>query len=162
MLYLAGRGTMPECEAMSEDVLENGKAFDKFKKMVREQGGDTSYLDNTEKFKISDEHGEVLSEKDGYIYEENAHEFGKASVVLGAGRVKKSDTIDYGAGIKLERKPGDRVKKGDVIARVYASSTEKCREAMVIIGAAVKVCDKKTKPSKLIKARITENEIKKL
>ena len=74
----------------------------------------------------------IIEEKCGYIKELKAMEIGKASMILGAGRVKKEDNIDYGAGIRIIKKQGDFVNKGDIIAEIYYKN-EKTEEAEKII-----------------------------
>ena len=73
----------------------------------------------------------------------NAEKYGIAALVLGAGRSKKEDVIDYSAGILIAKKRGDKVQKGDVIATIYSSSPENFDEAEKIISENTVISDKK-------------------
>ena len=76
------------------EVIENGKAFEKFRELVIKQGGDVSYIDNPEKFEKAPIIMPVLSEEDGYVEELHAGKVGKAGLELGIGRKQKEDPID--------------------------------------------------------------------
>ena len=105
MIKLAGRGTniQENKEKMIENI-ENGKAFDKFLELIKNQGGDISYIKNTDKFEKAKYIVSVYSDEDGYISEVNAESIGKLACYLGAGRMKKEDKIDYSVGIVLNKK----------------------------------------------------------
>ncbi len=113
---------------LTEDALESGKAFEKFKEWISSQGGNKNWIENTDLFPKATYSFEVKAEKDGYISKMNAESIGIASVILGAGRETKEDTIDMSAGIVLNKKTGDKVMKGDTIATLY-SCNEKSFES---------------------------------
>ena len=120
MIKLAGLGD--DLEDNKNKMLENihnGKAFDKFAQMVKNQGGDISYLEDTEKFEKAKYVENVIADEDGYVQEINAEEIGKVACSLGAGRIKKEDNIDYSVGIILCKKVSEEVKKGDVYQQFY-------------------------------------------
>ncbi len=98
--------------------------------MVEAQGGDVSYLHDTGKFPVAPYNVEVLSEKSGYVHHVNAEAIGEISIILGAGREKKEDAIDYSAGITLVKKPGDFVEKGEPLAVLHTSRKERIDEAV--------------------------------
>lgn len=108
-----------------EEKISDGSAIEKFKEMVELQGGDSSYIDNTDKFKKSTIIKEITSEETGFVKSIEAIEIGIASRDLGAGRHKKGDVLDLSAGIYLHKKVGDFVEKGEKIATIY---TEKENE----------------------------------
>lgn len=109
---------------MTEDALISGKAFEKFKEWISSQGGNPLWVENTELFPKAKYSYEIKSEYDGYIVKTDAEKIGIASVILGAGRETKEDTIDMSAGIILNKKTGDWVQKGDTLATLYS-----CRES---------------------------------
>ena len=116
--------TIEDARTKVEAVLENGTAYEKFKEFITAQGGKAEQIENPEllpdaKFSLS-----VLSPFDGYICRMDAEKIGSASVILGAGREKKDDTIDFGAGIILRKKTGDKVKEGDILATLYTNKKE--------------------------------------
>ena len=142
MLFLAG--IEPDIENGKRrvwEVIENGTAFNKFKELVGRQGGDISYIDNPEKFEKAKYVIELYSEKDGYIEEINAEEIGRISVLLGAGRINKEDSIDYSVGIELNKKIGDRVSSGELLAKIYANDEQKGREAIERLSRNYKIAD---------------------
>ena len=131
MLFLAGKGNnLSECEEKIKNAIIGGEALKTFALSVRTQGGDESYVFNPEKLKISEKTYEIKAEKDGYIVRADAEGYGTAALILGAGRNKKDDNIDKGAGIVLLKKTGDKVKKGDIVARLYSSDENKFGEAV--------------------------------
>ena len=104
---------------LCEDALSSGKAFGKFKEWISAQGGNSQWVENPDLFPVAKFSKDILSQKDGYISGTDAESIGIASVMLGAGREKKDDTIDMSAGIIMHKKTGDFVKKGDSIATLY-------------------------------------------
>lgn len=136
MLSLVNSKDVEKCEKMIRLAIENGSALKKLKEAVSAQGGDTSYIDDTSKFIEASECVEYKSETDGYINKIDAQKIGRASVLLGAGREKKDDIIDFSAGIYLCKKTGDTVCKGETVARLYTNKKESADSALGIIRRA--------------------------
>ena len=107
--------------AMLKKVIADGSALGKLKDMVREQGGDVSYIEHPEKFELSKHIVEVKASKGGYIKRIVALEIGESAMRLGAGRETFDDIIDMSAGIVLSKKVGDQVNKGDVLCTVHTN-----------------------------------------
>lgn len=130
MIKLAGKGdNIEENKQKLLENIKNGKAYDKFIGLVKNQGGDISYIEDTEKFEKASIIKEVISNKEGNIQEINAKTIGEISCALGAGRQTKTDKIDLSVGIILNKKVGDYVKIGDIVATVYANDQEKANKA---------------------------------
>jgi pyrimidine-nucleoside phosphorylase len=110
--------------AMLNKAIADGSAFNKLKEMVRAQGGDVSYLDHPEKFPLSKHIVEIHAEKEGYVRRIEALEIGESAMRLGAGRETYDDVIDMSAGIVLNKKVGDAVKKGDILCVVHTNKEE--------------------------------------
>lgn len=125
MLFLAGKGSVEECRKLCEKALHDGSALETFAKMVRAQGGDDSVVYDTSKFKKAPYSHDVLAKESGYIYHVDTEGYGIASLLLGAGRNTKEESIDFSAGIMLAKKTGDRVEAGDVIATLFTSDEAK-------------------------------------
>jgi pyrimidine-nucleoside phosphorylase len=104
-----------------EEVIANGAAFKKFCQMVEAQDGDLSYILHPEKFEVSKNVIELVAEKEGYIKSIDALEIGESSMRLGGGRATIDDVIDMSAGILLNKKVGDFVRKGDKLCTVYTN-----------------------------------------
>ena len=118
-----------EAEDRVRTALTSGEAYKKFLEMVKAQGGDASLIESTDNFTKAKHRKEILSPADGYIMATDAEKIGSASVVLGAGRVTKDDTIDYTAGIILHKKTGDKVHKGEPIAELFTNDEDKLTSA---------------------------------
>lgn len=114
-------------EALIENI-NNGKAFEKFKEFVAAQGGDVSYIENPEKFDVCKNIVPVYSKEDGFVNRIDALAIGKASMRLGGGREKLDDIIDMAAGIVLNKKIGDKVAKGELLATLYTNKNEEIIE----------------------------------
>jgi pyrimidine-nucleoside phosphorylase len=123
MIKLAGKGdNIKENKNKILENIQNGKAYEKFIELVKNQGGDISYIENVEKFEKAKFIIPVYSEEEGYIKEINAQEIGRFACNLGAGRIKKEDNIDKTVGIVLNKKISDKVKKGDILAYIHSNS----------------------------------------
>ena len=107
-------------KALVENI-KNGKAFEKFKEFVKAQGGDVEYIDHPEKFPVSKNLIEIKSESEGYIKTIDALTIGLGSCHLGGGRIKITDVIDMSAGIILNKKGGDFVKKGELLCTLHTN-----------------------------------------
>ncbi len=117
--------SIEEGRAKLHEVINNGKAFEVFCKMVEMQEGDVSYILHPEKFEVSKNIIEIRAEDEGYVKSLNALEIGESSMRLGGGRATLEDVIDMSAGIVLHKKIGDDVKKGDILCTVYTNKSEK-------------------------------------
>ena len=154
MLEMAGKGTYEQCREMASDALYSGRALSKLKDMICAQGGDICALDKSlccDSEKVL----EFCADRGGYIQYMHADKLGKAAMVLGAGRQKKEECIDYNSGIILHKKIGDEVKKGDVIATLYTSDSKKGKDAIDILKNAIEFSDEKTYSKPLILAKVS-------
>ena len=123
MLLLAQKITnIKDGITLLSDLLQNGTAFQKFKDFVQSQGGDVNQVSHPELLPESPIIKEYLAKESGYITALDALEIGRASMLLGAGRETKLSKIDHGAGIKLHKKIGDFVEKGETLARLLTGS----------------------------------------
>ena len=140
-----------------EEKISDGSAIEKFKEMVELQGGDSSYIDDTDKFKKSTIIKEIISEETGFVKSIEAIEIGIASRDLGAGRHKKGDVLDLRAGIYLHKKVGDFVEKGEKIATIYTEKENEVEGAINRIKNAYAFSDNREE-YKLIIEEIDWNE----
>lgn len=143
MLYLAQIGTKEECMKKVKRVIADGSALEKLKLMVERQGGDGSYIENPDQFEKAIYQHEIIANNSGYIGKMNTEECGKAAVLLGAGREVKDDPIDMTAGIQFNKKTGDAVKQGDIVAIAYSSSKEKLQQGVQKISNIYDIVDKR-------------------
>ncbi len=146
-------GKNDDLEQNKKMILENiktGEAYNKFLELVQNQGGDIEYIKNPDKFEKAKYILPVISEKEGYVEELNAKAIGEISVILGAGRIKKEDSIDKSVGIILNRKISDGVQKGNILAYVHANDEQKGKEAVEKIKSAYKISEMKVEKEKTI------------
>lgn len=122
MVVLAnGANTLEEARARLEEVMYNGKAIEKFKVMLKNQGGDASVVDQPEKLPEAKFKIELPALQAGYISEIVADEIGIAAMQLGAGRATKEDNIDVSVGLMLHKKVGDRVEQGESLLTIHSN-----------------------------------------
>lgn len=151
LITLAGKDSGMSPEVLREEIrarLKDGSCFEKFKSLIRSQGGELSpsglpvYVDKP--FDCM----HVNSPDAGYVQGMRADLIGQASVLLGAGRLAKTDTIDYGAGIGFFVKIGDRVERGDSLCALYQGENsnlpeERLFDAMDLILEAYEIGSEK-------------------
>ena len=134
----------------AREALESGAAFEKFKAMAAAQGGDVSYIEDTEKFEKAAVSGELTAEKSGYLSRFDTAGIGVAASLLGAGRETKDSAIDFSAGIRLKKKQGERVEQGEAIAVLYTSGQSKLAQALEHMRGCVEISEQKPAPIQLI------------
>lgn len=150
ILKLAGKGEdIKKNKIEIENCVNSGKAYKKFVELIHRQGGDISYCENIEKFEKA-RYQESITFEEGYISKIDAEKIGKIACYLGAGRIKKEDKIDMSAGIIVNKKVGDYIKKEDIVATLYSNSKEKIEEAREMIKQAITITDKKVEKEKMI------------
>lgn len=135
---------------MAKKALSSGQAFEKFKEMVQAQGGDIRYVEHPEFFERDAFEGEVLAAEDGFLSGMDTEKIGVAAGLLGAGRETKDSVIDMSAGIYLEKKIGDTVKKGEPIAICYAGTKEKLNRGMAMFESSMRYSKEAPRIPKLI------------
>lgn len=113
-----------QARAMLEENIKNGKAFEIFRQFVIAQKGDVSYVDDPSKFEKTKYVYQIKAKEDGYVKHINALTLGKSAMKLGAGRATKEDSIDYAAGIYIDKKPGEYASKGETICTLYTNKDE--------------------------------------
>jgi pyrimidine-nucleoside phosphorylase len=124
-----------QCQAL----LENGQALEKFKQMVAHQGGDVTVIDAFDKLPTSSAEYSVTSPRAGFVSRIQAEDIGTAAMLLGAGREKVDSKIDYGVGIVLERKVGERVESGDPLCTLYYNNDEHLEEATQMVEDSFRI-----------------------
>ena len=113
-----------EAEKALRESISSGAAFEKFVMMIKSQGGDTEYILHPEKFEVAKHIIPIYADDEGYIKELNALVIGESSMKLGGGRATLQDKIDMSAGILLNKKVGDYVSKGELLATLYTNKSE--------------------------------------
>lgn len=142
MVVLAKRAeNLTEARELLEEALTSGRALEKFKEMITNQGGNASVVDQPERLVTAKYQIELPAKEAGVVTKLVANEIGVAAMLLGAGRQTKEDTINYGVGLKLHKKIGDAVAVGESLVTIYADSKEvtEVKERLyknIVIGAS--------------------------
>ncbi len=132
MIKLAGKGDdLEENKVKMLEQIENGEALSKFKELVVKQGGDASYIEDLEKFPKAKYKLPVIATKSGIVNKLNAEEVGKIAMKLGAGRLRKEDEIIKEVGIELNKKVGNNVEIGDILAYIHGNNEELTEKAVI-------------------------------
>lgn len=125
MVVLAKKAeSLEEARALLSEALASGKALEKFREMIRNQGGDDSVVDHPEVLLTARYEVALPAKQSGIIQKMVANDLGIAAMMLGAGRKTKEDTIDYAVGIKLHKKVGDAVQEGDTLLTIYSNQKD--------------------------------------
>lgn len=155
MVVLAKKAdTLDEARAKLEEVMKNGKALEKFKDFLKNQGGDSSIVDDPSKLPQAAYQIDVPAKEAGVVSEIVADEIGVAAMLLGAGRATKEDEIDLAVGIMLRKKVGDKVEKGEPLVTLYANR-ENVDEVIAKVYDNIRIAAEAKAPQ-LIHTLITE------
>lgn len=159
MLVLGKRGTEKECYALVKKVIEDGSALDKFAAVVKEQGGDESYIYHPDQFPRALYEKEFKAKQTGYIVSMDAEICGKTAVILGAGRETKESSIDDTAGIRFFKKTGSWVEEGEKIAVLYSSDQNKLEDAASYLEKAYIFGSEKPEKLKAVYAKVSKDGV---
>ncbi|MGL5615614.1 MAG: pyrimidine-nucleoside phosphorylase [Sarcina sp.] len=143
MVILAGKATtVEEAKAMLMETITSGAALNKLKEFVKAQGGDISVIDDTSKFPKAKYILEVKANKTGYVSKIHSENIGLIAMELGAGRATKESIIDLAVGIVLNKKRGDVINEGDVLAYVHANDLALGKKAVAKIIENYEISDR--------------------
>ncbi|MFH5958820.1 pyrimidine-nucleoside phosphorylase [Clostridium perfringens] len=142
MVVLAGAAKdTDEARKMLMETITSGKAIEKLKEFVKAQGGDASVIDDISNFHNAKYAIPVKATKSGVVSKIHAENIGLVAMELGAGRATKESIIDLAVGIVLQKKRGDKVNEGDIIAYIHADDEEKGKKAVDGILANYEISD---------------------
>lgn len=152
-LALKAKGEIKELEEGKEkidEVINNGTALARLKEFISESGGNGELVNDytilpTPKSKL-----DVVSENVGFVQKIKAEEIGKAAMIIGAGRATKEDVIDHAVGIKILKKVGEKVEKGEKIAEIYYNDSKNVEESKNMILDAYIISNNKVEEPKAI------------
>lgn len=152
MLTLCNGWTPEEAEQQAREALQSGKALAKMQEWITAQGGDLSAFAEGRKKNVASY--EVLSPEEGYLVRMDAEKIGLSAMLLGAGRATKEDQIDYDAGLKILKKTGDRIKKGEPVAILYTATGRDFETASACYLSALKIGQEQPVAQPLVYRRI--------
>lgn len=150
MLHLGNKGKVEQCREMARKAIDDGSALKCFEDMIKMQGGNSSFIWKEGVLAKGKYEKKVVAKTSGYIQSMDTTKMGIACCALGAGRLKKEDSIDYGAGIYLSKKVYDYVEKGQEIAIMYSSKEEFFKNAEDLIQEAYVIGPEKVEEKPLI------------
>ncbi|EOG06625.1 pyrimidine-nucleoside phosphorylase [Enterococcus faecium EnGen0372] len=155
MIVLAGKAkTTDEARMLLQEALESGKALAKFKEMIQNQGGDPAIVEHPERILTARYTMELPAKQSGVVSKIVANELGIAAMMLGAGRKTKEEDIDHAVGLKLHKKIGDTVTKGESLLTIY-SNDEEITSVIELLYKNIEIGESAMKPT-LIHDIITE------
>jgi len=152
MVHLGGQAKDPQ-EGWDKlaGLIRSGAALESFKKMVAAQGADPRVADDPDILPKAALVREIVAPRAGYVARLDARKVGEAAVILGAGRARMADTLDYGAGFVLDKKAGDRVRHGERVARIHGGDPARMEEAAATFLAALEISARKPRPIPVIR-----------
>lgn len=155
MVVLTGKAkTTDEARMLLQEALESGKALAKFKEMIQNQGGDPAIVEHPERILTARYTMELPAKQSGVVSKIVANELGIAAMMLGAGRKTKEEDIDHAVGLKLHKKIGDTVTKGESLLTIY-SNDEEITSVIELLYKNIEIGESAMKPT-LIHDIITE------
>jgi pyrimidine-nucleoside phosphorylase len=150
-----------EAKKKLEEAMKSGKALNKFKQMVKKQGGDPRVVDDYRLLPWAKHKMTVESDQTGYVKSINTLRIGLSAVKLGAGRERLDSKIDPGVGFLIKKKVGDRIKKGENLAVIFSNDLKKGEWAKQEIKEAYQISRKRINNLKKVLYLIDEKGIKK-
>lgn len=142
--------TESEAKEFLYDLVESGKALEKLRELIDAQGGNSKVIDNYDLFDLPEYKVECESKKTGYVQNIDAYKIAYACKILGAGRDKKTDPIDYSVGIYLNKKSGEAVSKGDILYTIYSNDSDKTKIAQKYCDEAFSINENKSSKHSMI------------
>lgn len=156
LVFLEMYATRQEAEKYLRELVNSGKALNKFREIIIAQGGDTAVLENYDKFELPAFKIECESKKNGYVQNINAFNIAQAAKALGASR--ENGSIDLSVGIYLNKKSGEYVKKGENLYTIYSNDEEKTKIAQRFCDEAFSINESKPSHVNLVYGIIATND----
>ena len=156
LVFLEMYATRQEAEKYLRELVNSGKALNKFREIIIAQGGDTAVLENYDKFELPAFKIECESKKNGYVQNINAFNIAQATKALGASR--ENGSIDLSVGIYLNKKSGEYVKKGENLYTIYSNDEEKTKIAQRFCDEAFSINESKPSHVNLVYSVIATND----
>ena len=153
-LALKAKGEITELSEGIEKidaVINSGLALSKLREFIAESGGNGDLVDDYSILPAAKNKIEVFSNKEGYVSKIKAEEVGKAAMIIGAGRATKEDEVDHAVGLKILKKVGDKIKKGEKIAEIYYNDAKNVEDSKnMILDAYVLQNEKVLEPKAIL------------
>jgi thymidine phosphorylase len=142
MLHLGGAAkSVSEGKTRSAELIASSKALERFREMVKLQGGDVGVIDDPKSFPQARSTTEVTSPRSGFVTAMQCEQIGTACVILGGGRERKEDSVDPAVGIILRKKVGDRVNAGEALATIHYNAESRGERARQMIAESYQIAE---------------------
>ena len=131
--------TLAQGKGKAEQLLGSGKAFERFREMVRWQGGEAGAIDDPKRLPQPQGKLDVSSPSSGYVVAIQCEQVGTACVILGGGRERKEDSVDPAVGVVLHKKVSERVKAGEPLCTIHYNSEARAARAQALLQASYRI-----------------------
>ena len=160
MFHLGGSASVEEGKKLAKEIIASGRGLEKFREMVRLQGGDERVVDDPGRLPQAKHKADVPSPREGLVSAIQCEQVGIASMLLGGGREKKEDSIDPAVGLVLHKKAGDRVARGEPLCTIHYNSETRLAAAQQMVEASYRIANQPAAVEPLVHGLIcgTENE----
>jgi pyrimidine-nucleoside phosphorylase len=150
LLIVSGKYRDPDAGPAVRDAISSGRALEKMRAMIAWQKGDSRVVDDYSLLPGARARSAVKAEQSGYVMTMKADLIGRACKALGAGRQRIEDSIDYGAGVLISKKPGEQVSAGETILELLYNDDRGVGEAFSLAQAAISIASVPPAPRPLI------------
>lgn len=131
--------SLEEGRSLAAELIANGKALEKLRTGIELQGGDARVIEDSSILPQARNQEVIRCEADGFVTGTNCEQLGTALAMLGGGREKKEDKIDFGVGLEFHKRIGDRAKKNEPLTTIFYNSERRLEEAKKTIGSSYQI-----------------------
>ncbi|MGC1187566.1 MAG: thymidine phosphorylase [Candidatus Acidiferrales bacterium] len=155
MLFLGQRvKSVEEGKSLAAEMVASGRAREKFREIVRQQGGDARVIDDPELLASAKHAVDVVAASDGFVGATQCEQLGVAVVVLGGGREKKEDSVDPAVGLVFHKKIGDAVRRGEALCTLHYNSDARLEEARRLVETAYTISPQRPAAGRALVGRV--------
>ena len=141
MFHLGGSASVEEGKKLAAEIIASGRGLEKFRDMVKLQGGDARVVDDPGRLPQAKQKTDVLSPREGFVTAIECEQVGIASMLLGGGREKKEDSIDPAVGLVLHKKAGDRVARGEPLCTIHYNAEARVGAARQMLETGYQIAE---------------------
>ena len=159
MLAAAGKASIEDGKRLLQKALDSGAGLEKLRQMIRAQGGDPSVCDDVSRLPAARYQLPVRATSDGFVWAMDTAEIGYCAQSLGAGRVTKTDVIDPSVGIVMQKRLGDPVHMGDILAVVHLNKQEQFHQVSERLLSAISIRNEQPEKIPLVYESIDPQDV---
>ncbi|MCG8474844.1 MAG: thymidine phosphorylase [Cytophagales bacterium] len=150
-LYIKGNAkSIEEGAEMASHMIRTGEPLDKMKQFIKANGGDERIVNDYSLLPTASDQVDVIAKKAGFVRKIEAEEIGKAAMILGAGRATKESELDYAVGLVLNKKVGDEVRVGEVLATLYYNAADNLEDSIKKVEKAYDFSSEKVESQSVV------------